>query len=188
MVTTIQTTVDAYHQLDIDGLLPECLCLDEHTPMQNIGERYKYECFPYSPDFWTGLIEILPLGQKWSHREGGGVRISWPNLWSAGLGCGFAFANLLGMEYESKNALILRKKSILYSILHTQNTPIFCSNTPPKMGYLRCDSRGIHVTGTYPWSRNLRKIKFHLNGITNFLRGVAFLFHRIFHQSNRHLS
>jgi hypothetical protein len=34
----------------------------------------------------------------------------------------------------SKNALILRKKSILYSILHSQNTPTLCSNTPPKMG------------------------------------------------------
>jgi hypothetical protein len=51
----------------------------------------------------------------------------------------------------SKKALILCKtKSILYSILGNQNTPTLHSNTPPKMGYLRCDSRGIYVTGTYP--------------------------------------
>jgi hypothetical protein len=41
-----------------------------------------------------------------------------------------------------KNALTLLKKNILYSILRTQNTPTFCSNAPPKMGYLRCDSMG----------------------------------------------
>jgi hypothetical protein len=66
-----------------------------------------------------------------------------------------AFENLLGMEIPSKNALILcKEKSILYSILRIQNTPTCCSNTPPKVGYLRCDSGGIYVTGTYPQSKN----------------------------------
>ncbi len=56
----------------------------------------------------------------------------------------------------SKNALILgKKKSILYSILGTQNTPTCSSNTPPKMGFLRCDNRGIVVTGTYLRKGNL---------------------------------
>jgi hypothetical protein len=48
---------------------------------------------------------------------------------------GCAFENLLGVEILSKNNLILCKtKSILYSILRTQNTPTCCSNTTPKNG------------------------------------------------------
>jgi hypothetical protein len=60
-----------------------------------------------------------------------------------------AFANLLAMEYEQyyiqKYLDISRKKTTLYSILHRRNKPTFFSNTPPKMGYLRCDSRGIYA-------------------------------------------
>ncbi len=44
----------------------------------------------------------------------------------------------------SKNALYDVKKSILYS-MRSLNSPTFYSNTPPKMGYLRCDSRAIYV-------------------------------------------
>jgi hypothetical protein len=43
---------------------------------------------------------------------------------------GCALASLLGMEMSnipSKNALKLHKKSILYSILCTQNTPCPCN-------------------------------------------------------------
>jgi hypothetical protein len=48
---------------------------------------------------------------------------------------GCAFENLLGVEIPFKDALPLCKKTILYSILHTRNTPTLRSNTPPKMGY-----------------------------------------------------
>ncbi len=50
----------------------------------------------------------------------------------------------------SKNTLILPKKiHPLFHLMHPKN-PTFCSNTPKKRGYLRCDSRGIYVPGNIP--------------------------------------
>jgi len=67
---------------------------------------------------------------------------------------GCAFENLLSMEIPSKNGLILCKK--IHPLLHLGHPkyPYMLLKYPSKMGYLRCDSRGIYVTGTYPWSRN----------------------------------
>ncbi len=74
-----------------------------------------------------------------------------PGLWVVLLRVSWAW-NMNNIT--SKMPWYYKQKSILYSILHSQNTPTFCSNTPPKMGYLRYDSRGvmllvpIHRAGT----------------------------------------
>ncbi len=89
-------------------------------------------------------------------------------IWPSGEGTDISLSNSWGVDrlwvvlWKSLGHGIIHpkmpwyyiKKSILYSILCTQNTPTLCSNTPLKMGYFRCDSRGIYVTGTYPRSRN----------------------------------
>jgi hypothetical protein len=55
--------------------------------------------------------------------------------------------------------------------MRTQNTPTLRSNTPPKMGFLRCDSRGIYVTGTYPRSGSMEQPTFHVSTIYSTLSG-----------------
>ncbi len=52
-------------------------------------------------------------------------------------GCGLSFWKLhaCGIIYQKMPWYYVKKKSILYFILHTQNTPTLCSNTPPKIGW-----------------------------------------------------
>jgi hypothetical protein len=76
------------------------------------------------------------------------------------MGCGpglwvVLLKNLLGVEILSKNALILCKKENhpKFHLVHPKY-PHMLLKYPSKMGYLRCDSRGIFVTGTYPRSGN----------------------------------
>ncbi len=128
-------------------------------------------------------IKILLL--RWKSGRRGRVQMSWSNSWSADLGCGLCSCKSLGHRiwaiFYPKTPWHYVKKSILYSILRTLNTPKLCSNTPPKMLYLRCDSRGIYVTGTYSRSRNSWK-KNCLNGRTNFLQWFSkYHFHKAHH-------
>ncbi len=66
----------------------------------------------------------------------------------------------LGLIESHENShltrVILKKISISQKHMRWDWDPNL-SNTPPKMGYLRCDSRGINVTGTYAWSGNMWK-------------------------------
>ncbi len=90
-------------------------------------------------------IEILPLQWKWGCQ--GEVQISWSNTWGAGLGGGLCFCKSLECGIwailHPKMPWYYIKKTILNSILCTWNNPTFCTNTQPKMGCLRSDSRGV---------------------------------------------
>jgi hypothetical protein len=114
---------------------------------------------PADKDISNITLHFCPLKKRHCH-EHPAVRGGYGYIMVKLVGCklvvGCAFENLLSVNNLSKKALILgKKKSILYSILCTQNIPTLHSNTPPKMGCLRCASRGINITGTYPRSRNL---------------------------------
>jgi hypothetical protein len=63
--------------------------------------------------------------------RGGGYEYHGQTRGVQALVMGCALASLMGMEIPSKNALILRKaKSILYSILHTQNIYLHVGQIP----------------------------------------------------------
>ncbi len=102
------------------------------------------------------------------------MKISWSNPWGADLGCGLCSCKSLGHgieDYIQKCLDITYKRpSSIPSCAH--EIPLHFPQIPlKKMGYLRCDSRGIYITilihraGTHE--------KNYLNGVTNFLRGVT---------------
>jgi hypothetical protein len=97
------------------------------------------------------LLQLRYCDENWAVMGGYGCHGQTHGVRTWVVGC--PLASLLGVEYEQyyiqKRLDIMLKNSILYSILRTRNTPIICSHAPPKMGYLRCDSRGIYLTGNY---------------------------------------
>jgi hypothetical protein len=97
---------------------------------------------------------VIKIGLSW---EGMDVMVKLlgcrPGLWVVLLQVSWAW-NMSNIP--SKNALILRKKNPSVIPSFKAEIPLHFAQIPPQqMGYLRCDSRGIYITGTYPGSRNL---------------------------------
>ncbi len=76
-----------------------------------------------------------------------------PGLWVVLLQVSWGW----NMSHVSSKTLILCKKiHPLFHLAHPKY-PYILLKYLSKMGYMRCDRRGIYLTGTYPWSGNLWK-------------------------------
>ncbi len=130
---------------------------------------------------WKSTIGMKNPSVRGGYGYHGQTHGVWTGFWLC-----FWKLHACGIFYLKMPWYYVTKKSILYSILRTQNTPTLCSNTPPKIGW---DVTVGVFTLLVPifWSRNLWK-KTHLDGKPIFYGGLTFLFHQEFHQSNRNLS